>query len=44
LFAHEQVLQQPEARRLGERVMGGISQRLAARFLQQVLRVPTPST
>ncbi|QCE10407.1 protein ACTIVITY OF BC1 COMPLEX KINASE 3, chloroplastic-like [Vigna unguiculata] len=39
-----QVLQQPEARRLGERVMGGISQRLAARFLQQVLRVPTPST
>ncbi|KAL9315596.1 hypothetical protein ACSQ67_016597 [Phaseolus vulgaris] len=39
-----QVLQQPEARRLGERVMGGITQRLAARFLQQVLRVPTPST
>ncbi|XP_020229290.1 protein ACTIVITY OF BC1 COMPLEX KINASE 3, chloroplastic [Cajanus cajan] len=39
-----QVLQQPEARRLGERVMGGITQRLAARFLQQVLRVPTPSS
>ncbi|XP_047179908.1 protein ACTIVITY OF BC1 COMPLEX KINASE 3, chloroplastic-like [Vigna umbellata] len=39
-----QVLQQPEARRLGERVMGGITQRLAARFLQQILRVPTPST
>ncbi|XP_022632655.1 protein ACTIVITY OF BC1 COMPLEX KINASE 3, chloroplastic isoform X2 [Vigna radiata var. radiata] len=39
-----QVLQQPEARRLGERVMGGITQRLAARFLQQVLRVPTSST
>lgn len=39
-----QVLQQPEARRLGERVMGGITQRLAARFLQQVLRVPTSSS
>ncbi|KAL2336967.1 hypothetical protein Fmac_011413 [Flemingia macrophylla] len=39
-----QVLQQPEARRLGERVMGGITQRLAARFLQQVLRVPTPTS
>ncbi|XP_054781033.1 protein ACTIVITY OF BC1 COMPLEX KINASE 3, chloroplastic-like isoform X2 [Prosopis cineraria] len=33
-----QVLQQPEARRIGGRVVGGISQRLAARFLQQVLR------
>ncbi|KAH1265250.1 Protein ACTIVITY OF BC1 COMPLEX KINASE 3, chloroplastic [Glycine soja] len=39
-----QVLQQPEARRLGERVMGGITQRLAARFLQQVLRVPMPAS
>ncbi|RDX94601.1 Protein ACTIVITY OF BC1 COMPLEX KINASE 3, chloroplastic [Mucuna pruriens] len=39
-----QVLQQPEARRLGERVMGGITQRLAARFLQQVLRVPTTAS
>ncbi|KAK9928575.1 hypothetical protein M0R45_025704 [Rubus argutus] len=35
-----QVLQQPEARNLGERVIGGITQRLAARLLQQVLRVP----
>ncbi|XP_061364608.1 protein ACTIVITY OF BC1 COMPLEX KINASE 3, chloroplastic-like isoform X1 [Gastrolobium bilobum] len=39
-----QVLQQPEARRLGGRVMGGITQRLAARFLQQVLRVPTTTS
>ncbi|GLT35338.1 hypothetical protein SLA2020_098020 [Shorea laevis] len=36
-----QVLQQPEARTLGGRVVGGISQRLAARLLQQVLRTPT---
>ncbi|TQD83385.1 hypothetical protein C1H46_031030 [Malus baccata] len=36
-----QVLQQPEARNLGGRVIGGITQRLAARLLQQVLRVPT---
>ncbi|CAK7345927.1 unnamed protein product [Dovyalis caffra] len=36
-----QVLQQPEARSLGERVIGGITQRLAARLLQQILRVPT---
>lgn len=36
-----QVLQQPEARNLGGRVVGGITQRLAARLLQQVLRVPT---
>ncbi|GLU00174.1 hypothetical protein SLE2022_175590 [Rubroshorea leprosula] len=36
-----QVLQQPEARNLGGRVVGGISQRLAARLLQQVLRTPT---
>lgn len=35
-----QVLQQPEARSLGERVIGGITQRLAARLLQQVLRAP----
>ncbi|KAK7349680.1 hypothetical protein VNO77_07244 [Canavalia gladiata] len=40
-----QVLQQPEARRLGRHVVGGITQRLAARLLQQVLRVqPTGST
>ncbi|XP_027091042.1 protein ACTIVITY OF BC1 COMPLEX KINASE 3, chloroplastic [Coffea eugenioides] len=39
-----QVLQQPEARSLGGRVFGGITQRLAARLLQQVLRSPTPST
>ncbi|KAK7260159.1 hypothetical protein RIF29_25973 [Crotalaria pallida] len=39
-----QVLQQPEARRLGGRVAGGITQRLAARFLQQLLRVPTTSS
>ncbi|KAF5185333.1 Activity of bc1 complex kinase 3 protein, partial [Thalictrum thalictroides] len=37
-----QVLQEPEARNLGGRVIGGITQRLAARLLQQVLRVPTP--
>ncbi|XP_021813297.1 protein ACTIVITY OF BC1 COMPLEX KINASE 3, chloroplastic isoform X2 [Prunus avium] len=39
-----QVLQQPEARNLGERVIGGITQRLAARLLQQVLRVPTTAS
>ncbi|XP_037495236.1 protein ACTIVITY OF BC1 COMPLEX KINASE 3, chloroplastic isoform X2 [Jatropha curcas] len=36
-----QVLQQPEARSIGGRVIGGITQRLAARLLQQVLRPPT---
>lgn len=36
----EQVLQEPEARTIGGRVVGGISQRLAARLLQQVLRAP----
>ncbi|KAM7266508.1 hypothetical protein ACFE04_004405 [Oxalis oulophora] len=35
-----QTLQQPEARTLGGRVVGGITQRMAARLLQQVLRVP----
>ncbi|CAH9090121.1 unnamed protein product [Cuscuta europaea] len=35
-----QILQEPEARHIGGRVVGGISQRLAARFLQQVLRAP----
>ncbi|KAK4441084.1 protein ACTIVITY OF BC1 COMPLEX kinase, chloroplastic [Sesamum alatum] len=35
-----QVLQEPEARSLGGRVVGGITQRLAARLLQQVLRDP----
>ncbi|KAL3828846.1 hypothetical protein ACJIZ3_017648 [Penstemon smallii] len=39
-----QVLQEPEARILGGRVVGGISQRLAARLLQQVLRAPPPPT
>ncbi|AES87391.1 putative cadmium-transporting ATPase [Medicago truncatula] len=40
-----QVLQQPEARRLGGRVVGGITQRLAARFLMQLLGAPkTTST
>lgn len=39
-----QVLQQPEARGLGGRVIGGITQRLAARLLQQVLRVPTTAS
>ncbi|CAI0442017.1 unnamed protein product, partial [Linum tenue] len=37
-----QVLQQPEARSLGGRVIGGVTQRLAARLLQQVLRTPPP--
>ncbi|XP_065035286.1 protein ACTIVITY OF BC1 COMPLEX KINASE 3, chloroplastic-like [Musa acuminata AAA Group] len=36
-----QVLEEPEARNLGGRVFGGITQRLAARLLQQVLRYPT---
>ncbi|XP_011034732.1 PREDICTED: uncharacterized aarF domain-containing protein kinase At1g79600, chloroplastic [Populus euphratica] len=36
-----QVLRQPETRSLGERVIGGITQRLAARLLQQVLRAPS---
>ncbi|KAK8631237.1 hypothetical protein V6N13_079993 [Hibiscus sabdariffa] len=36
-----QVLQQPEARSLGGCVVGGITQRLAARLLQQVLRMPS---
>ncbi|KAK6793164.1 hypothetical protein RDI58_012245 [Solanum bulbocastanum] len=35
-----QVLQEPEALSIGGRVVGGISQRLAARLLQQVLRAP----
>ncbi|KAK4338811.1 hypothetical protein RND71_040273 [Anisodus tanguticus] len=38
-----QVLQEPEARSIGGRVVGGISQRLAARLLQQVLRAPETS-
>ncbi|XP_022157241.1 protein ACTIVITY OF BC1 COMPLEX KINASE 3, chloroplastic [Momordica charantia] len=36
-----QVLQQPEARSLGGRIFTGITQRLAARMLQQVLRAST---
>lgn len=39
-----QVLQEPGARSLGGLVVGGISQRLAARLLQQVLRSPTTAT
>ncbi|KAJ4786061.1 Protein kinase superfamily protein [Rhynchospora pubera] len=35
-----QVLQEPEARVLGSRVAGGITQRFAARLLQQLLRSP----
>ncbi|KAH7673964.1 Cadmium-transporting ATPase protein [Dioscorea alata] len=35
-----QVLQEPEARNLGNRVVGGVTQRLAARLLQQILRSP----
>ncbi|ONK68822.1 uncharacterized protein A4U43_C05F16380 [Asparagus officinalis] len=38
------VLQEPEARNLSGQVVGGISQRLAARLLQQVLRIPTTAT
>ncbi|PPE01683.1 hypothetical protein GOBAR_DD01339 [Gossypium barbadense] len=38
------ILQQPEARSLGGRVVGGITQRLAARLLQQVLRMPMAPT
>lgn len=38
------VLQQPEVRRLGGGVMDGITQRLVARFLQQVLRVPATAS
>ncbi|WVZ97898.1 hypothetical protein U9M48_043401 [Paspalum notatum var. saurae] len=34
------VLQEPEARVLGSRVAGGVTQRLAARLLQQLLRTP----
>ncbi|KAI3931852.1 hypothetical protein MKW98_012262 [Papaver atlanticum] len=36
-----QLLQEREARDFGGRVVGGITQRLAARLLQQVLRSPT---
>lgn len=36
-----QVLQEPEAQNLGRRVFGGITQRFAARLLQQFLRTPT---
>ncbi|CBI34152.3 unnamed protein product, partial [Vitis vinifera] len=35
-----QVLQEPDARSFGGRVIGGITQRFAARLLQQVLRAP----
>lgn len=35
-----QILQEPEARQIGGSVVGGISQRLAARLLQQVLQPP----
>lgn len=39
-----EVLQQPEARSLGGRVVGGITQRLAARLLQQLLRTPVTAS
>ncbi|TYH50815.1 hypothetical protein ES332_D10G231100v1 [Gossypium tomentosum] len=39
-----QVLQQPEGRSLGGQVVGGVTQRLAARLLQQLLRTPTVPT
>ena len=39
-FQYAQTLQQSEARDLGGRVLGGITQRLAARLLQQVLQAP----
>ncbi|KAF6988736.1 hypothetical protein CFC21_006204 [Triticum aestivum] len=35
-----QVLQEREARMFGSRIAGGVSQRLAARLLQQLLRIP----
>ena len=41
---YEQVLQEPEARNLGGRVVGGVTQRLAARLLQQILRSPVGVT
>lgn len=37
-----EILQQREARDIGGRVVGGVTQRLAARLLQQVLRPPNP--
>ncbi|KAL5073280.1 hypothetical protein RYX36_012264 [Vicia faba] len=39
-----QVVQQPEARKLGGHVVGGITQRLAARFLLQVLGAPSSAS
>ncbi|XP_074587968.1 protein ACTIVITY OF BC1 COMPLEX KINASE 3, chloroplastic-like [Curcuma longa] len=35
-----QVLEEPEARNLSGRIVGGITQRLSARLLQQILRSP----
>ncbi|KAL0920117.1 hypothetical protein M5K25_009228 [Dendrobium thyrsiflorum] len=35
-----EVLQEPEARILGGRVVGGITQRFAARLLQQIRNIP----
>nr|CAB3465623.1 unnamed protein product [Digitaria exilis] len=43
LVVKEAVLQDPEARVLGSRVAGGVTQRLAARLLQQLLRIPPAS-
>uniref|UniRef100_A0A0C9RQG7 TSA: Wollemia nobilis Ref_Wollemi_Transcript_25194_2595 transcribed RNA sequence n=1 Tax=Wollemia nobilis TaxID=56998 RepID=A0A0C9RQG7_9CONI len=37
-----EILQQPEAREIGGGVVGGVTQRLAARLLQQVLRPASP--
>ncbi|XP_074567271.1 LOW QUALITY PROTEIN: protein ACTIVITY OF BC1 COMPLEX KINASE 3, chloroplastic-like [Curcuma longa] len=36
-----QVLEEPEARNLGGRIFGGVTLRLSARLLQQVLKSPT---
>lgn len=37
-----EVLQEPEAQSIGGQVLGGVTQRLAARLLQQILRPATP--
>ncbi|PNY11384.1 putative aarF domain-containing protein kinase [Trifolium pratense] len=39
-----QVLQQPEARRLGGRVVGGVTQRLGARLIMQLLGASTTAS
>jgi aarF domain-containing kinase len=44
ILKYEQVLQQPEARKLGGRVVGGVTQRLGARFLMQLLGASTTAS